>query len=980
MQTRSFLLLVGLLLYFAVEGYCQHPITRHYTVDDGLPSNHVYSIIQDEKGFIWFATNNGVSRFDGRHFKSFSAANGLPDNEIVEIQPDISGRIWLSCYNGTPCFIRGNAVFTPENCSILKQLQVCNPPCRFTRCGKKLVLSYLDGGCLESDTSLRIKHKIRGRLLAGCNNRLLSCWDEIAGQKFLLFDEHFRPIDSFIRKGGKKSADIATLTFLDDQTFGVFGKDGSCEIFDIGQNRIKTKDSLRLPFIYTCIYRYNNQLWAASDGNGIMPINSRGQSDASRQPLFAHKQVHRFLKDREGNYWGCSLGNGVFMIPNKNILLYDVADGLCQNNVLKTGAYGNQLVLGYNNVTIQTLTGKKIEAHSIKSKTSEIISPNIAITANERFLVSGSDEGIVAVDKRNNRTHHLKLPALKSLYLFSDTLLAGTYGGCYIIKLPGTIIDKISCGRTMAVYRSKDGAVLAGNLKELVYCIRDSQGRWVVDKPLQATGIRKELCISRIIEMGNRLIIGTEQQGILAVEGKNHEFIQLGKDLQQVNCKSLILDRHGTLWAASFHGIHRIQFGNSIHEYTVTNYTKQNGLPYEDINDIQIVNDTIYAACSNGLICFSINDKKQQAGLLPVIHLTNMRVNDSDYVSEHLLSHYSLPANTTTLSFVFSGIDFKSLGNVSFRYHLKNLNDHWQQTRENMVQYEALPAGTYIFEVYTVNAEGLQSANPASVTVTIERHWWQRLPFLVTFGLISLTLSVLLLRHFFNIRHRKQLKEASLKKQVAEIELKAIKAQINPHFIFNTLNSIQYFIGNQRADEAELYLSRLGKLLRKTLDFSNKSEVSVEDEINYLDNYLQLEKLRFDETFSYEIVNHLPPMLRAQVKMPPMVLQPHIENALKHSFHGIRNKPKHILIEFDSTPKQLICTVQDNGIGRKASWEHKNDTHLSHNARGIELSEAKLQMFEKLTGKNVRTEIVDLYENNAPAGTKIIITINLTGK
>jgi len=210
-----------------------------------------------------------------------------------------------------------------------------------------------------------------------------------------------------------------------------------------------------------------------------------------------------------------------------------------------------------------------------------------------------------------------------------------------------------------------------------------------------------------------------------------------------------------------------------------------------------------------------------------------------------------------------------------------------------------------------------------------------------------------------------------------EIELKAIKAQINPHFIFNTLNAIQYFISNHQNDQAENYIDRMASLLRKTLDFSNKTAIFILDEISYLENYLQLEKLRFEENFSFNINNNISKEY-LQTEIPPMVLQPHIENALRHGLKNDKPGIKKLDLSFNIFNGQLICEVSDNGIGRKAAAAANQTKHIKHPSMGIELSSSKLLLYEQLTGKKVKTEIIDQFipGTETATGTLIRITIN----
>jgi ligand-binding sensor domain-containing protein len=968
------ILIVSILLLFIRTGiaFGQHPTLKHYTVDDGLPSNQIYAIHQDYKGYIWLATNNGVSRFDGKKFKNFSASDGLPDNDIVDLREDISGRVWLSCYSGAPCYILGNKVHNASNNLFLKKLSP-NGYVNFFTVGKKLNIIYEGGTSIEVNAKGEIKLIPFHSISLGLSKNILSIKKDgkNSSSRLNLYNEEYEPVDSVEIKNG-----ATYLGTWGEQKCAVFFNDSSCLRYSIENGVLHTLDHIKLSFLPSFLYEFNGQIWSVNENSGIVPLNQKFERDFSRPILFPNKLVHRFLVDREGNYWGCSLGNGLFMIPQKELLVYDQSDGLYQNTVLQLSSFKNELFLGFNNSKIQRIYENKIDNYPIKIPQS-IQGGITSLSADSNYIVGGTHKEVIIINKHNRQVQTLPIGSVKSLFFGkNEALFIGTHANCYLIQIPKKHIDTIGCGRAMAICQRKNEDVLIGNFKGLLKCRRSIKGKWIIDS-IKFTGLdNSKLNVTHIVEVGNYTIIGTSQNGIFITKDKDFELVDLGEGIKKINCTSLFTDAQQNVWASSFLGIHKITIGKDIHHYKVTNYRKKNGLPFEDINSLQVINGTIYAACSNGLMQIPIVKNKIHANI-PHIYINDFLVNDSSFFEDNEQTFYQLPANTSNLTFYFSGIDFKSIGNIQFRYRIKELNEKWQFTSEGSVRYESLPSGQYTFEVDAINSEGVISKNPDKIFFTIANYWWQSWLFRLLLTLIGIIVIAVIIRRILNAQHLKQIKETSLKKRMAEIELKAIKAQINPHFIFNTLNSIQYFIGNNQTNEAELYLSKLGSLLRNTLHFSSKTVVKLKDEIHFLDNYLQLEKLRFDEYFSYQIDAKIDDKTLEYIEIPPMVLQPHIENSLKHSFQGRQKQKKEIIIRFEILENQLICTIKDNGIGRKASMEKKKHIQQPHSSKGIELSKSKLEMYAYTTGQNVMTEIVDLYNNATPIGTSITIIINV---
>jgi len=204
--------------------------------------------------------------------------------------------------------------------------------------------------------------------------------------------------------------------------------------------------------------------------------------------------------------------------------------------------------------------------------------------------------------------------------------------------------------------------------------------------------------------------------------------------------------------------------------------------------------------------------------------------------------------------------------------------------------------------------------------------------------------------------------------------MQALKAQINPHFVFNCLNSIKGFIYDRDFLQADKYLDKFSELLRSTLDNSSSSIISLQDEISYLDNYLQLEKLRFDDKFDYFVAVEAA-VDKANSYVPAMLLQPYVENAIRHGIRHLQNKKGQISISIGRMNDQLICTINDNGVGRDKAATLRNQLHTEYQSRGMQLSKRRAELY------NIEQEIIDKKDSNGTAtGTTIILKIPLSLK
>lgn len=362
----------------------------------------------------------------------------------------------------------------------------------------------------------------------------------------------------------------------------------------------------------------------------------------------------------------------------------------------------------------------------------------------------------------------------------------------------------------------------------------------------------------------------------------------------------------------------------------------------------------------------------------PSILITRVRIMDKDTTVQEL---YELDYKTNKII-----IDFLSTseGKIYYKYQMSRIDNNWVESVYPSVQYTNLAPGEYIFSVSAVNENGAWSEQPSSLHFIINPPYWQTW----WFKLILFDIVVIGLMLFENFRFKKAVskerKKFELERKISELELAALRSQMNPHFIFNALNSIQRFITDNDQKSANKYLVDFSKLIRRIIENSQAKSVSIAEEIDTLKLYLQLEILRMGENkMEYEIkIDEAIDIYNEEI--PPLLIQPYVENSIWHGISGLTHKGK---IEIDlkkfaqANPSSggdnnfIVCTVKDNGIGRVMAEKMKNQNHQK--SRGMSFTQERLEIFNSLAGNQKSVEITDLYNEKKEAiGTEVKIFIS----
>lgn len=341
---------------------------------------------------------------------------------------------------------------------------------------------------------------------------------------------------------------------------------------------------------------------------------------------------------------------------------------------------------------------------------------------------------------------------------------------------------------------------------------------------------------------------------------------------------------------------------------------------------------------------------------------------DISFVKEITLRH-----DQNVLTFDYVALDFSAPRAIRYAYRLTGFDADWQQIgTKRSVTFTNLDPGTYTFQVKSTNADGVWNSETASVTLRVLAPWWQTTWFR-SLAFLSLAALITLL---YRYRIRQIRDRADLNRRISEAKIEALRSQMNPHFIFNCLSSLKSYVEKNETEKASLHLSKFAKLLRDVLDQSRSDVISLEEELNTLQRYVQLEQIRYKNfDFRMDIQPEVPVR---ELRIPPLIIQPYVENAI---WHGLQYKTVGTgLLQVKVSMEKNDCriTVEDNGIGRTASMEHKKNELTLHQYHALNVTAERMDLFKRKFDNNARIDITDGTDTDGNAGgTRVTLTFGM---
>jgi two-component sensor histidine kinase len=282
----------------------------------------------------------------------------------------------------------------------------------------------------------------------------------------------------------------------------------------------------------------------------------------------------------------------------------------------------------------------------------------------------------------------------------------------------------------------------------------------------------------------------------------------------------------------------------------------------------------------------------------------------------------------------------------------------WRRTINNAVEYAALPFGNLAFEIRATNRWGEKTLYPGRIIIINKPPFWKTAWFLAIIYVMSLFVLGVGFYLFYRNRQRKKEQVFLVNKKINDLEMMALRSQMNPHFIFNCLSSIQRYILKADILNANLYLHKFSTLIRKILHYSNTSAISLAEEMAILELYLSLEKLRIGDKMDFQIV--VPEGLRPDnLYIPCMIIQPYVENAVKHGVSPLFNRKGMVTVRFERSAAYIDCFVEDNGPGIMASLANKSSDSPEYPSMGTSITENRIQAINSIQPDKIVLKIID---------------------
>ncbi len=954
-------LLIGILVSLSLLANAQTYFLRHYSVEDGILSSEIYAQAQDTIGYMWFATSRGVSRFDGQTFVNYTVKDGLPTNSIITMFPDEQGNIWFAGYDGSLSYYHNGRIIPYKYVEKVKQLShnyfINN---LFVDKNFNLYFAPNYGGFYKIDSS-------------GNVFRLDTLFPE--GYRYVIVFIHSHPF--FIKRRIGKTHNVFsfkvsdTLVLLNIKAPGLrrhIIKSGKQYFLSIGKKLYqfdKNHFTISKTFADEITGLYidkQNNLWISVLYSGVFIYKPPYNDDFTH--LLYNKSPIRVLQDRENGYWIPTTESGIYYLPSFNFINYSNL-GLSQYNVISIAGQNNDLYFSTFN---KALFKCQIHKSEIKKITPFQLMPDQSFTVNDILI---TDNGTWLLGKYlfhilpHNKRKKLITKVSRGYSLakgIDNTILAtASYGFIKICnnKICSYFKDN-HVPTSNSIYQSHDTTIWLGSINGLFSYKDTTLFFWGQKYPILRTRI------NHIEQFRNYILLATSGAGFIMLNTNDSSITTITEQTGLAsNFITNILVADSIIWLGTNKGLSRIIIHKpSPLSYSIDNFSQSDGLFAEEIKDITMADSTIFLATTNGIVSFSPHIKKKIT--YPKLVIDSILI---DYHRINCTRKINLKPNQRNLAIYFKGISFKAGKNVVYRYKLAGLDDKWYITHNRYINFSKLPAGHYKLFLTASAERGYWNPQPIVFEISKKRRFTET-PYFFLLLFLVITSIISVISYIFIQNKRKQIDR---ERQLILAEQKALRSQMNPHFIFNALNSIRRYILENDADNADYYLTKFATLMRRVLDNSRQNFITLDNEIETLHIYLELEKMRFDNSFTFDIITDPKINTNAWI-IPPMLIQPFAENAI---WHGLALKPKdgRLIIKFNyHTPETIQCIIDDNGIGREKAKEIAQ-RRKGHKSTGLANIQERLNLINKLYGKKITMQIIDKYNpDNTPAGTTVIIT------
>ncbi len=1017
-------LIIIILFTFSAQCFAQKPLQYRFETinqNNGLSNNKVNALYKDATGFLWIGTEDGLNKYDGTKFKVYrhfaNDSTSLVGNHVFNIYPSNAGKLWISSH----CWGLSE-LNTYNGKSIQYKENKTNKNALTSNCDITVLKDDNSNAWIKNSTALSLYHPATNsfttefrvandssliyRMAMHKNVLWLSITTQVIG-----FDTKTKQILPSPFLFNKELASTDIINFINDDIVISGEWERGLYISNIKQKKfiqLLGKTVVGEAKIFNI--NYKKQLWVTTN-KGLFVADLPDDVMSLTDQSFTH-----FTADNNNinaiptNYLGPLLQD------DKGIVWIGSSNGLCKFNP-------SNLLFQQ-----QYLSSSTVDKKNFNYYPKDFFVHKNSNGKTFYWLSNWHGAGLLKVDSNFNvvkriafRHNDKKFANIDWAYHVSnvfeynkDTLVIASWDGLWLYD---ALNDKL-----LKNFKFNDKDTLQPKSSRIDFALKDVDGKiWCgtygqsvrMLNPVTHTwkAFEKEEEICKVDNSRNDFLFLDSKKRLWLDNGKYYNLQT--KEWKCVNIEkeqnSIVEDKKGSIWLATSNGIAKyIETTNSC-----VYYNSSNGLLSNQINNLLVDDDNnIWATSTYGLIC--INEEKKllrnftvadglmnnsfsavlaklpdgnfivsednveprhftifnpttllQQGLQLPFHFTSVQVLSKERgFNESLDSikelHFTYKENLFSIH--FKALEFGNPLNIRYRYKLINVSNEWIDIgNQDNITFTNLGYGKYNLLVEATSTEGVWMNKTLRMDLVIEPPFWRTSWFYIFVSLIIIFVIFYLVK-----RKIKSIKaKAALIQQLADLEMKALRSQMNPHFIFNCLSSIQSTIMQGKTERATEYVDKFSLLLRTVLNQSERPSITLQEEIDYLTTYLELECFRYEDlqfTVSATGVEDA-----AFIHIPGMLLQPFIENAIQH---GLSHKvgEKKIAVVFEESDNAIKVTIKDNGIGREASKEINKNRSLAHQSLGIKNIEDRLKILFKTNHTNVN--IVDEQE-----GTTVIIQI-----
>lgn len=966
----SFLVLFSCSLCRSQELY-----HRILNADNGLPSNKVHYIFEDSKGYMWFGTENGVCRWDSKNFVTYTIKDGLPNNEVLIIFEDSKGRIWFSTFSNELCYMQNDTIFNRKNDKRLEKISIDKGGKLCEHKGEIYFFSY--------PNSLLKKIDLKTLEFKGTNIKTIS-----TGNPDIFFYQ-----DKFVSINNTYETIILSHITYDSILFNfanwVFFLDKPNKIRLIDKN-YNTYYSMKIDSLLPFLTQHSRDPQYCSDvllTNNLLghkltsldiikistvinkpyPIRPINGIDIKYSGKFNSdlRQFYEFDKD-------IILINNIFLESKRHSHLrfdYELNYSKILNKKLLIITEDNTLLL--NNLNVQNNNAHLDKMNSIHKLFFWNKNLNILYS-------SGKIKNIVTRLTKNyhvrNKIYNIEFGDNGMPFLISYQQIINLHNGKSLFELTS--------------HYSQRFKGLAFSKKHLLYTINNSgNGLYIQDLNKKATKISNLNAYTSFIDSRDRIWIGTVNKLYVAktflpkVEGEKE--IKLNKDfdifcseikedprgniffttndgiyiidkndkkyhvydknyLSSNECVTLKLDsQNQSFFVATRYGVNQIRYelrNGSLQFNVINKFFKEDGLTSNEIKDILIQGDSLWVASAKGLDLISNKNYRPDSLKIP-LHINKVIINDSLWTLD---SFYQLNHTQNNLKIDYSAIYYQRRDRLDIRYRLIKDGDTTTGSIESSVlQLFSLASGNYTLQLYAYDRDYPYIYSDYKilrfqVSPPYYKTWW--------FYLLILLAALSILGALMWYRNRNKLEQVKLLGELNKYKLQGLQNQMNPHFVFNSMSTIQDLILTEQNVDALDFISDFSHLMRTMLQNSRNETISLRQEINFLKRYIELEQIRYSQTFDYKFETEIPEDELNDIYIPTMMIQPIVENAIKHGVSNLKERKGLVTVNFalDSEETFLTVMIVDNGLGQSVSSKSK-----SHSSTAIQIIQERLNIYIK---------------------------------